>query len=176
MEEDIFYFIKNPNELITYNNPFIKKLETKEIIIRGYSSDKKLDNIDNNNDKLIQIDISNCENKIRTEYQISNEKILIFHDIFNMETGNYFYRIFTKEGEELDYSICNSEDIIIKEINYRIDKPMNAIHCPNDFPYLQIDTNECLKECDILKFLNKSCITDVLTEETQINNIRRSFY
>ena len=176
MEEDIFYFIKNPNELITYNNPFIKKLETKEIIIRGYSSDKKLDNI-NNNDKLIQIDISNCENKIRTKYQISNEKLLIFYDAFNMKTGNYFYRIFTKEGEELDYTSCNSEDIIIRDIIYNIQKPENATECPEDFPYLQLDTNKCMKKCEIMSFINQDCITDHLTEDNQmkdINNIKKA--
>ena len=84
LEEDIFHFVKNPNELITEKNPFIKKLETKEMIIRAYSTDKQLDNIDNNKDKLIQIDISNCENKIRMKYQFSNEKLIIFHDVLNI--------------------------------------------------------------------------------------------
>ena len=141
------------------------------MIIRAYSSDKKIDNIDNNNDKLIQIDISNCENKIRTEYQISNEKKLIFHDIFNMETGNYFYRIFTKEGEELNYSICNPEDIIIREIKYNIQKPENATECPKDFPYLQLGTNQCMKNCEIMSFINQDCIIDYITEDNQMNDI-----
>ena len=63
LDEDIFHFVKNPNELITFNNPLIKKLETKEMIIRAYSSEKQLENINNNKNKLIQIDISICEQK-----------------------------------------------------------------------------------------------------------------
>ena len=31
--------------------------------------------------------------------------------------------------------------------------------------------NKCLKNCDILSFLNKSCATDIINEENQINNI-----
>ena len=55
LEEDIFHFVTNPNELLTYNNPLIKRLDTKKMIIRAYSSDKQLDNIDNNKDKLLYI-------------------------------------------------------------------------------------------------------------------------
>ena len=58
------------------------------MIIRAYSSDKKLEYIDNNKNKLIEIDISNCENKIRMNYNFSNEKLLIFHDVIIM---NIFY-------------------------------------------------------------------------------------
>ena len=89
LEKDIFHFVKNPNELIKYNNPLIKRLKTKEMIIRAYSSDKKLEYIDNNKNKLIEIDISNCENKIRMSYDFNNEKLLIFHDVFNLETSKY---------------------------------------------------------------------------------------
>ena len=59
------------------------------MIIRAYSSDKKLEYIDNNKNKLIEIDISNCENKIRMSYDFNNEKLLIFHDVFNLETSKY---------------------------------------------------------------------------------------
>ena len=171
LEEDIFHFVKDPNELITYNNPLIKMLGTKEMIIRTYSSDKKLDYIDNNKDKLFQIDISKCENKIRMSYQISKEKLLTFQDVFNMETEKYYFRVFTKEGNELDYTICTSEDIIIREIKYMIQRPEDATKCPKDFPYYRFDTNQCLKSCEIESFINHNCITDDLTENNQMNNI-----
>ena len=171
LEEDIFHFVTNPNELLTYNNPLIKRLDTKKMIIRAYSSDKQLDNIDNNKDKLIQIDISNCENKIRMKYQFSNEKLIIFHDVFNIETEKYYFRVFTEEGEELDYTICNSEDIIIKEFIYSIQRPKNEANCPKDSPYLLLETNQCLKNCEIMSFIKQNCITDYLTEENQMNNI-----
>ena len=148
-----------------------KKLKTKEMVIRAYSSEKQLENINNNKDKLIQIDISNCENKIRMNYKLSNEKLLIFHDVFNLETEKYFFRVFTQIGEELDYTICNKEDIIIKEIKYNIQRPENITKCPKDFPYLQIDTNQCLKNCEITNFINKNCKTDDLKEDNQMNNI-----
>ena len=169
--EDIFYFVKDPNELITYNNPLIKMLETKEMVIRTFSSDKKLDYIDNNKNKLFQIDISKCENKIRMSYQISKEKLLTFQDVFNMETEKYYFRVFTKEGNELDYTICTSEDIIIREIKYMIQRPEDATKCPKDFPYYRFDTNQCLKSCEIESFINHNCITDDLTENNQMNNI-----
>ena len=113
LEEDIFHYVKNPNELITYNNPLKKRLETKKMIIRAYSTDKQFDYIDNNKDKLIKIDISKCENKMRMNYHFDNEKLLIFHDVFNLEESKYYYRIFTKEGNELNYTICDKEDIDI---------------------------------------------------------------
>ena len=171
IEEDFFHFIKNPNELISFNNPLIKRLDTKKIIIRAYSSDKKLDNINNNKNQLIQIDISNCENKIRKKYQFNKEKLLIFHDVFNIETENYFFRVFTKEGEELNYSICNKEDIIIRELKGNIQRAENATKCPKDFPYLRLDTNQCLENCEIISFISQNCITDDLTEDNQMNNI-----
>ena len=170
-EEDIFHFVLNPNELIEYHNPLIKRLETKEMLIRAYSADKKLDKIDNNRDKLIEIDTSNCENKIIIYYNISNEELLIFHDVFNIENETYYFRVFTKEGNELDYTICNSEDIIIREFKYNIPRPEGETKCPKDFPYLQIDTNQCLKNCEIMSFINKNCVTDDLTEDNQMNNI-----
>ena len=171
LEEDIFHFVRNPNELLAYNNPLIKRLKKKEMIIRAYSSNIKLDNIDNNKDRLIQIDTSHCENKIKDYYNLNNEKPLIIQDVFNFLTKEYFYRIYTKEGKELDYTLCANEDIIIKELYYKIDKPENTTLCPKDFPYFQIEANQCLKKCDILSFLNKSCTTDDLTEDNQINNI-----
>ena len=76
-EEDIFHFIINPNELLKHNNPYIKNLETKEIVIRAYTSDKKLDDIVNNEDKLIQIDNSNCQEKIKKNYSIDEKESLI---------------------------------------------------------------------------------------------------
>ena len=173
LEEDIFNFITNPNELIVYNEPLIKKLKTKEYVIRTYKSNKKIDDINNNKDKFISIDISLCEKKLKGYYNISNDEPLIFFDLFNIETEKYFYRVFTNEGNELNYSICNDTlDIIIKEIYYNIDH-LNSSKCPKDFPYLNINLNKCSKNCDILSFLNKSCVTDYLTEENQINNINR---
>ena len=71
LEEDIFHFIENPNDLIRYSDPMIKYLNTKKMIIRAYSSDKEIDDIDNNKNKKIRIDISLCEQKIRQYYNIS---------------------------------------------------------------------------------------------------------
>ena len=170
-EEDIFYFVKNPKELLAYNNPLIKRLDTKEMIIRAYSSDKKLDNIDNNKDRFIQIDTSKCEKKIKERFNIDEKSSLIIHDVYNFDSKKYYFRIFNEGGEELDYKICCEEDIIIKEIYYKIDKPENAMTCPKDFPYYLIESNQCLENCDIMSFLNKKCITDDLTDDNQTNNI-----
>ena len=41
LEEDIFNLVANPNELLVFNYSLIKKLKTKEIVIRAYSTDKK---------------------------------------------------------------------------------------------------------------------------------------
>ena len=41
LEEDIFNLVANPNESLVFNNSLIKKLKTKEIVIRAYSTDKK---------------------------------------------------------------------------------------------------------------------------------------
>ena len=112
LEEDIFNLVANPNELLVFNNSLIKKLKTKEIVIRAYSTDKKLDDIDNNKDKLIQIDFSKCETKIKKSNQMNYKESLIVLDVFNLETNKFFFRIFTKEGKELNYTICDKEDII----------------------------------------------------------------
>ena len=93
-----------------------------------------------------------------------------------METENYFFRAFTKKGVELDYTICNSDDIIIKEFKNNIPRPEDGTECPKDFPYLRIDTNQCFKNCEIMSLINKNCIAYDLNEETQmktINNIRK---
>ena len=104
LEEDIFNLVANPNELLVFNNSLIKKLKTKEIVIRAYSTDKKLDDIDNNKDKLIQIDFSKCETKIKKSNQMNYKESLIVLDVFNLETNKFFFRIFTKEGKELNYT------------------------------------------------------------------------
>ena len=171
VEEDIFHFVINPNELIQRNNPYIKNLESKEIVIRAYSSDKKLDDMDNNEDKLIQIDNLNCHAKIKKYYDIDDKESLIIHDVFNLETGIYYFRVFTKEGKELNYTICEKEDIIIKEFYYKQNMPENMTECPKDFPYLIPSTNQCLKNCEISNFLNKDCLTNDITQENQMNNI-----
>ena len=170
-DEDIFHFIKNPNKLINYNNPLMKKLTKKKFVIRAYTTNKKLEYIDNDKDKFIQIDISLCKKKLKSSYGFNEEKSLIFLDEYNIEEKKYLYRAFTKEGTELDYTLCQQEDIIIKEIIYKTNKPLNEDKCPKEFPYFLIEENQCLKNCDILSFLNKSCITDYITEENQINNI-----
>ena len=171
LEEDIFHLIENPNDLIRYNNPMIKYLNTKQMIIRAYSSDKEIDDIDNNKNKKIRIDISLCEQKIKKYHNLSNAEILIIQDIFNTETQKYLYKIFTKEGEELNINVCESDDISIKEIYYNIEKEQNTTKCPSGYPYLDLNKGICLKSCDIMSFLDKSCTTDVTTEENQINNI-----
>ena len=170
-EEDIFHFILNPNELLKHNNPYIKNLETKEIVIRAYTSDKKLDDIDNNEDKLIQINNSNCQEKIKKNYSIDEKESLIIHDVFNLETNNYYFRVFTKEGKELNFTICKKEDISIKEKYYKQEIPENTTECPKDFPYFKPSTNQCLKNCEISNFLNKDCITNDITQDNQMNNI-----
>ena len=170
-EEDIFHFILNPNELLKHNNPYIKNLETKEIVIRAYTSDIKLDDIDNNKDKLIQINNSNCQEIIKKNYNIDEKESLIIHDVFNLETNNYYFRMFTKEGKELNYTICEREDIIIKEIYYKQNMPENTTECPKDFPYLNPEKKQCLKNCEISDFLNKNCITNDITQDNQKNNI-----
>ena len=68
LEEDIFNLVTNPKELIIYNERLIKKVETKNIIIRTYKSNNKLDDIDNNKNKYIHIDISLCEKKLKEYY------------------------------------------------------------------------------------------------------------
>ena len=170
-EEDIFHLIENPNDLIRYSNPMIKNLKTKQMIIRAYSSDKIIDDIDNNKNKKIRIDISLCEQKIKQYYSFSNDEKLIIQDVFNIETEKYLYKVFTKEGEELNINVCESDDISIKEIYYSIEKEHNITKCPSGYPYLDLNKDICLKSCDIMSFLDKSCITDVITEENQINNI-----
>ena len=171
LEEDIFHLIENPNDLIRYSDPMIKYLKTKQMIIRAYSSDKKIDDIDNNKNKKIRIDISLCEQKIKKYHNLSNAEILIIQDVFNTETQKYLYKIFTKEGEELNINVCESDDISIKEIYYNIEKEQNTTKCPSGYPYLDLNKGICLKSCDIMSFLDKSCTTDVTIEENQINNI-----
>ena len=58
-----------------------------------------------------------------------------------------------------------------REFKYNIPRPEGEIKCPKDFPYLQIDINQCLKNCEIMSFINKNCVTDDLTEDNQMNNI-----
>ena len=140
------------------------------MVIRAFNSGQKMEYIDNDYDKLIQIDVSPCEKKLKEMNEISDEESLIIQDVFNYENKEYFFRVFTKEGRELPFCDKN-EDIIIKYFKYKIDKPENASSCPEDFPYLLVQTNQCLKNCDVLSFLNRSCITDYITEDIQINNI-----
>ena len=142
-EEDIFHFIKIPNDLITYNIPLVKKLWSKNMVIRAFNSGQKMKYIDNDYDKLIQIDVSPCEKKLKEMNEISDEESLIIQDVFNYENEEYFFRVFTKEGRELPFCDKN-EDIIIKYFKYKIDKPENASSCPEDFPYLLVQTNQCL--------------------------------
>ena len=32
--------------------------------------------------------------------------------------------------------------------------PRNETQCQKDFPYFQLDTNQCLKNCEIMNFIN----------------------
>ena len=171
LEEDIFHFVQNPNNLITYNNPIIKFLETKNMVIRAYSFDKKMEDINDNKNKFIRIDISRCVDKLKQNNTINNEESIIVQDIFNLDSEKYLFKIFNNEGQELNINICEKEDIIIKYTNYLIEKDLNSTKCPKEYPYLDIVKNSCLKSCDIISFLNKSCITDYINEDNKKNNI-----
>ena len=86
---------------------------------------------------MIQIDFSQGKTKIKKANQMNDKESLIVLDVFNLETNKFFFRIFTKEGKELNYTICDKEDIIIKEFYYKIQKPDNETKCPKIFPYYQ---------------------------------------
>ena len=176
-EQDIYYFIPNPNELIGYNNPLIISLKTKNIIIRAYTSDLKSDDLKKYDNKLFKIDISPCEKILKKVYNIGKEESFIIYDVNNLDNENYIYKIFTTKGEELDLNICSQKNITLNKINYYVQKELNSSLCPLEYPYYEIKSNKCLKYCDIIHFLDKICVTDYINKENKeynINNIKSS--
>ena len=61
---------------------------------------------------MTQIDFSQGETKIKKANQMNDKESLIVLDVFNLETNKFFFRIFTKDGKELNYTICDKGDII----------------------------------------------------------------
>ena len=63
-------------------------------------------------ENLSSIDMSNCEIILRREYKIPNEDPLIIAKYDKINTSALFnqveYEVFTKEGNKLDLSVCNS--------------------------------------------------------------------
>ena len=92
------------------------------MVIRDYSFDKKMEDINDNKNKFIRIDISRCVDKLKQNNTINNEESIIVQDIFNLDSEKYLFKIFNNEGQELNINICEKEDIIIKYTNYLLKK------------------------------------------------------
>ena len=56
---------------------------------------------------------------------------------------------------------------------YKENYTINMETCPEIYPYLDIKTNVCIKECNIYDFLVSECITDNENEKTIENNINK---
>ena len=56
---------------------------------------------------------------------------------------------------------------------YKENYTINMETCPEIYPYLDIKTNVCIKECNIYDFLRSECITDNENEKTIENNINK---
>ena len=60
-----------------------------------------------------------------------------------------------------------SSNNLITSINKDIDMEI----CPEEYPYFNIKTNMCIKDCNINDFLNSDCSTDNENDETVENNL-----
>jgi len=147
--QDIFYLI-NPFDLIKYNNPQIIWIKERTILLRTFTTDIKLNEIiANSGGQYSIIDISKCENILREYYNISQNKALLIYDINDLISGNYEYKLYSLEGNELDINICLNTGIILCNIGYYLPDnenecqkcPVNCSQCSND----SVEQNLCLK-------------------------------
>ena len=176
-EQDIYYLIPNPKELIEYNNPLIISLKKKNIIIRAYTSDLDSNDMKKYDNKLFKIDISFCEDLLKQYYKMKKEDPIIIYDINNLNNENYLYKLFSLKGEELDTNICKQKNINLNKISYYSYKELNNTICPKEKPYYELASKKCIKYCDIVHFINRTCITDNINKENieyNINNIKTS--
>ena len=167
--DDIYYLIPDPNELIEYHDPLIIPLETKNIIIRAYSSNSKSNDLKYYDNKLFKVDISECEKKLKDYYNIPQDESIITYDVNNIDNDYYKYKIFSSKGQELSPAICEENDINI--IKYYSKKGLNRAKCPKEYPYYNSLNDKCIKYCDIDTYLYKTCITDLINTENKENNI-----
>ena len=56
------------------------------MVIRAFNSGQKMEYIDNDYDKLIQIDVSPCENKLKEINKIKEAESVIIQDVFIVHT------------------------------------------------------------------------------------------
>ena len=76
---------------------------------------------------------------------------------------------------QTEYPSINKETEIITEISQTeypsINKDINMEICPKEFPYLNKETNTCIKECNANDFLTFKCSTDNENDEIKENNL-----
>ena len=173
LETDIFYLIPDPNDLVEYHDPLIISLETKNITIRAFSSNSQSEELKSYDNKLFRIDISPCEKILREYYNLAKDEQIIIYDVNNLDNENYTYKIFSSKGEELYLNICLINNISLNIISYFSKKGLNPNKCPKEYPYYNILDDKCIKFCDIIHYLEQTCITDYITRENKNNNINR---
>ena len=177
LDDDIFHLITNPNELIDYNNPFIKILKTKNLIIRAYSKNSKIEEMEKYDNKLYKIDIIPFENILKEKNIIGKEESIIIYDVNNLDNENYLYKIYSSEGKEFDRDILLQNNITKYIVSYFQLKELNKTKCSKEYPYYDKKNNKCIKFCDITDFFDKICVTDIINKENinyNINHIKRS--
>ena len=83
--------------------------------------------------------------------------------------------IYITEIYQTEYPSINKETEIITEISkteyLSINKDINMEICPKEFPYLNKETNTCIKECNANDFLTFKCSTDNENDEIKENNL-----
>lgn len=147
--QDIFYLI-NPLDLIKYNNPQIIWLKEETILLRTYTTSIQINEIiKNSGGQYSIIDITTCEKILKEHYNISPVKALLIYDINDLTNGNYEYKLYSLEGNELDINICLNKGIILCNIGYYLPEnerecrkcPVNCSQCSFD----SVEKNLCLK-------------------------------
>ena len=105
--QDAFYLI-NPLDLIKNSNPKILWLKEKTLLLRAYTTEIQLNEIKTNSGgQYTTIDISKCEKELNEFNGINSDEALLKYDINDLTNGNYEYKIYSLEGNELDINICS---------------------------------------------------------------------
>jgi len=145
--QDAFYLI-NPLDLIKNSNPKILWLKEKTLLLRAYTTEIQLNEIKTNSGgQYTTIDISKCEKELNEFNGINSDEALLKYDINDLTNGNYEYKIYSLEGNELDINICS----ILCEYGYYLpDNGNECLKCPDQCSqcsYDSVSQNLCL-ECN----------------------------
>ena len=180
LAEDIFYLIDSVN-LIKYNNPQTVWLKEKSILVRAFTTDLELNEIIQISEEYPTIDTSQCENTLKNYYNINDDQSLIIYDINDLSNDKYKYKVYSKEGEELDINICFQKEVgLCKFGEYFSKNTKVCTKCPNECyicSFESVEQNSCIQCNNKLNFYkifspntNNQLFLTCINEDNKPNN------